>query len=413
MLQIIKSVATANVAAQIRLSYFVDGKPVNKTVEFSKDLYDALLEQADLVNELKPDNFLQDYANIIARVEGMISVTPATTTLRAGNFVEIKGDYFMVIKGVTTRIPVPEAFIKLYEIKAEESVRNAESLLKFWIRFMRNPTLRTRSKSEVKRFAANLVEYISSTVRDHDYYKQLLEEGYSEEKAGVMSMVEEVKITREGLLQTYKVVNPLWNRMTHKYILNENGNVSSTLRDGFTYEVNEDTGAKTLVGVESLKNEDYIFEPKIMHQSGDEFYCGTTKGHDVKVGNVVRLETWGQVNTQLNLTCVKGLHLGGRSYIAGYETVGTETLNCLIDPMNIGYCGGKSVEVLRVIEYYVLSIKDREANNKGFYSSSTYAGMSDAEWTKFKEAVVESDMKALEEMQKQVMKDAQELDALS
>jgi hypothetical protein len=87
------------------------------------------------------------------------------------------------------------------------------------------------------------------------------------------------------------------------------------------------------------------------------------------------LDSWDQVNTNDDQSCVKGLHVGGLYYISGYSG---EIHNVFIDPMHVGAVPDDSTGAIRCKQYFVHS--SLAGVNGSIYHSSEYAKMTDLEW---------------------------------
>jgi hypothetical protein len=58
--------------------------------------------------------------------------------------------------------------------------------------------------------------------------------------------------------------------------------------------------------------------------------------HVIKIGKIHALTAgFGQVNTNDNQSCVKGLHLGGHYYVKSYNGVSSYLVDCLVAPEDI------------------------------------------------------------------------------
>lgn len=314
--------------------------------------------------------------------------------------------FFKSDNGVVSRVPMPKAFVeKLYEC-VDKSL-SVDPLIKLWIRTLRNPNV--RNSQQATDFAERLCGYVMQTFVSPVLRKQYLEEGYSEEVAGELATVPQIPITMEGLMVTKKVVNPLDDMRRMKYVFDENGEVKRVLRDNVKRELDPDTGDVT--ETEDFSAEDHFFEPAIMGKSGDAFKCGDKLGHIIKVGQEMALEDWSQVNCDNSRTCVKGLHCGNQDYINGYETEGSVTLNCFVDPAEIGAipnCQG----IIRVKSLFPYSIKNREDENRNFYHSSHYAAQKDQEWAIAKQEIIDKFNKETAEIADAATAEAAELNEL-
>ena len=137
----------------------------------------------------------------------------------------------------------------------------------------------------------------------------------------------QVKITKEGLLNGYKV---------SKEVLTKYDSETGEQMPRYTRTFNPDTGEIDSEGFPETV-EERLFEPSIMGNRGDAFYCEGNNGysdaqHFIKVGCSHRLADWDQVDTNDNHFCVPGLHVGGLRYIAWYSG---EIHNVFIDSIII------------------------------------------------------------------------------
>ena len=149
-----------------------------------------------------------------------------------------------------------------------------------------------------------------------------------------------------------------------------------------------DTGVVTFAEPEFA--EELLFEPAVMGQGGDAFWCGAKEGHFIRVGETHKLTSWDQVDCDDSHSCVRGLHCGGLRYIEGYQNgEGMVTHNIFVDPMHIGAIIGLGTGndgAMRVKQYFVHSTFT--SVNRNIYHSSKYAELTDAEYdTMVKEAV--------------------------
>jgi hypothetical protein len=140
--------------------------------------------------------------------------------------------------------------------------------------------------------------------------------------------------------------------------------------------------------------EDRLFEPAVMGRGGDAFYCGDNKGHFIKVGQTHRLESWDQVDTNDNRSCVPGLHIGGLYYIAWYSG---EIHNVFVDPMHIGAIPCSDDGAIRCLQYFVHS--SLAGVNGSMYHSSKYAELTDQQWEEMRREIQEDNMRASDKLQ--------------
>lgn len=339
----------------------LDGKPFG--ISYSEEKYTEMKEletraaQATTFEELKTikDQFepliKEDFKTIVETVTPFIGVNKA------------QNKYYLKFEdGTYDDQPLPKALVERI-LKSIEQKIDILPLIKFWIRFRRNPQF-----SEVK--AYKLSNYINKTYIDHDLYQQLLDEGLAQEVAQQMATSYQTPITVEGLLVTYKVSR----EKKTKWTLDADGNKKEVPRYGKT--IDEETGIVTYDEPEFV--EERVYAPAVQGDGGDEFYCDDKLGHIIKVGRRHWLKDWNQVNTNDNVSCKPGLHAGNLDYIRGYQGSGTITHNVFIDPMYIGAITDDGSGALRLKEYFVYG--SFQGVTKSLYHSSTYAAIGDKEF---------------------------------
>jgi len=292
--------------------------------------------------------------------------------------------YYLKYNNVLSKEELPQIFVDKILACVEKNL-TITPLIKCWVRFLRNPKY---SKRKAKLFA----EYINAPYVNRQLVEDLLKEGLSEQIATQRATTTQVSITMEGLICGYKVSQEI----LHRYDLNEDEEVVRKSR--YKKSVDPDTG---LIAYEDPAfDEERLFEPAVMGQQGDEFFCGEKKGHFIRVGQVHYLESWDQVNCNDEVTGKPGLHVGGLRYIEGYQQgEGRVTHNILIDPMDIGAIVGLGTGndgAMRVRRYFVLDTFKKA--NKTIYHSSTYAAMNDAEYAAAVQEAVEKTQAAKDEI---------------
>jgi len=286
--------------------------------------------------------------------------------------------YYLKYNDVVSKKDIPQALVDKILISVEKGI-DITPLIKCWVRFLRNPNF---TDLKAKKFA----EYITAPYLNKDMAAKLMREsGVSQELADQLATTNQVAITIEGLLVGYKASKEILTR----YDLNEGQEVVTKSR--YTKSVDPDTGAITYAEPEFV--EDRLFEPAVVGQSHDAFNCvhnGVDKpGHHIRVGCLHYLPSWDQVDCNDNHSCVKGLHCGGLNYIQGYQSEGTVTHNIFIDPSDIGAIIGTGYGndgAMRVRRYFVHS--SFAGVNKNIYHSSKFAAMTDGEYVKSLEEVV-------------------------
>lgn len=359
----------------------------NFGVSFNKDVYGKMLK---LQEEAENAESLEEVEAIIERFKPLTIENFKTTIEGASEFLQYneKTDQtFLKFNDVVSNVPMPQGFVDRLNESIEKKI-NIEPMIKFWIRVLRNPKL-----TPVK--LKKMVNYINATYLDRTLATEIMEEhGVSQEVADERATTRQVPITKEGLMQTYKV-----SREVRTKFDKETGDKI----DRYTATFDEDTGLKSYDEPEHA--EDRLFEPAVWGQSGDEFSCGSKVGHFIRVGEVHALASWDMVNCDDNRSCVAGLHVGNLDYIRGYQNQNTVTHNVFVDPMLIGAVPDDSSGAIRCKEYMVY---DTFAGpTKSLYRSSSYASKTDGQWDEMKAEAVKIN-KAFVDEAKAKAKEAQE-----
>jgi hypothetical protein len=293
------------------------------------------------------------------------------------------GEFFLQHNNVVSSIPMPEQLVeRIYE--SMDKGLDFMPLVKMWTRWLRNPVLRNKmDKGWGNEFCDRFFNYINLKYVHPTLKKELMEEqGLSEEVAERRATMYQMKITKEGLLNGYKVSNEILT----KFKEGDDGEVVEVPRYKRTFNV--DTGEIESDGLPD-KVEERLFEPAIMGKSGDAFFCEgengySTPNHFIKVGCTHRLPDWSYVNTNDRSSCVKGLHFGGLEYI---DMIGGEIHNIFVDPMHIGAVPDDLTGAARCLQYFVHS--SLAGVNGSIYHSSTYAAKTDEQWAKMREQIIE------------------------
>lgn len=270
-------------------------------------------------------------------------------------------------------IPMPESLVERIMTSIDKNI-DFMPIVKLWTRFLRNPYVKKKGADFVNRFA----DFVNMKYVHPENKKIFLDKGIAEDVATELATVYQIKVTNEGLLNGYKVSREIM----HKFDAESGEEVPR-----YTRTFNVDTGEIESEGLPEFV-EDRLFEPSIMGNGGDAFYCGDNKGHFIRVGQTHRLESWGQVNTNDDRSCVPGLHIGGLYYIAWYSG---EIHNVFVDPMHIGAIPCSSDGAIRCLQYFVHS--SLAGVNGSMYHSSTYAELTDQQWEEMRKEILESNAK--------------------
>ena len=357
------------------------------SVMYDQELYSAMLAVATAANEATDmetynrhiDEFagltVEDFTKKIQDKCEFIYINPATR------------EFFLKHNDVVSNVPMPEALVdRIYE-SMDQGI-DFMPLVKMWTRWLRNPLLKEKGKDFSERFF-NFVnmKYVHPKLKES--YMEI--QGLTEEIAEKRATVYQMKITKEGLLNGYKVSEEVLT----KYDIETGEQI-----DRYKRTFNPDTGEIDSDGLPEHV-EDRLFQPSIMGTGGDAFFCEgsngyTAPGHFIKVGCTHRLPDWSYVDTRDHVSCVKGLHVGGLKYIAWYSG---EIHNVFIDPMHVGAIPDDVDGAIRCLQYFVHS--SLSGVNGSIYHSSGYAAKTDQEWAEMRAEIVkqyaEDSNKILEE----------------
>ena len=362
------------------------------SVTYDQNLYDAMIKVANAANDatdmetykLHLGEFesltVEDYTKIIQDKCEFIYVNPSS------------GDFFLKVGDVVTNQPMPKALVdRIYE--SIDMGIDFEPLVKMWTRWLRNPLLKEKGQNFSERF----FNFVNMKYVHPKLMKELVEEqGLTEEVAERRATMYQMKITKEGLLNGYKVSK----EVLHKYDAESGERV-----DRYKRTFNPDTGEIDSEGIPEVV-EDRLFEPAIMGSGGDAFSCEgsngfNSDGHFIKVGCSHRLPSWDCVNTNDDRSCVPGLHVGGLKYISFYSG---EIHNVFIDPMHVGAIPDDVDGAIRCLQYFVHS--SLAGVNGSIYHSSTYAAKTDQEWEDMRKDILTEyldQVNQIQESRKQLM----------
>ena len=278
-------------------------------------------------------------------------------------------------------MPMPQSLVDRIMDSIDKNI-DFLPVIKLWTRFLRNPLLKNKGADFAERFA----DFVNMRYVHPANKAVYLEKGLAEDVAIELATVYQIKITNEGLLNGYKVSREL----LHSFDVETGEKV-----DRYKRTFNVDTGEIESEGLPQYI-EDRVFEPAVMSTGGDAFYCGDNKGHHIKVGQTHSLESWDQINTNDNATCVPGLHIGGLRYIAWYAG---EIHNVFVDPMHIGAIPDSSDGAIRCLQYFVHS--SLAGVNGSMYHSSTYAAMTDEQWATLRLEIMTGNLEKVEQLRKE------------
>jgi hypothetical protein len=368
------------------------------SLKYSKEAYEKLSKRADKANSAETvEEYKKQVAKLLKKAtEYQLSVDQYITT--ACDWVmydQHQGKYYLAVDGEpVTTLAMPQSLVDRIIESVDKGI-DFMPVVKLWTRFLRNPWLETKGEEFAERFA----DFVNMTYVRPDVVKDLTEvKGYSEEVAKKLATVYQIKITKEGLLNGYKVSKEIF----HKFDA-ETGEMINRYKRTF----NVNTGEIESEGLPEFV-EDRIFEPAVMGTSGDAFYCGEELGHFIKVGKTHALQSWDQVNTNDSITCVPGLHVGGLYYINWYSG---EIHNIFVDPMHIGAIPDSNDGAIRCKQYFVHS--SLEGVNGSMYHSSEYAALTDEEWLQMRKDIQSNMIMTFNEVSDNLTKEVLNLQSIS
>ena len=357
--------------------------PFSRTYE--KDIYEQMVElagQADTAATVEEYNgILSEFA--LLATEDLTELNLKVTFAGCDSYLykDAAGRYFIKFgQKDTVNVPLPESLVNRIYDSINVGI-DVDPIVKLWMRWLRNPILRKKNKEgKGEEFTKRFFEFIDMKYVHPKLRLEFMEDhGLSEELATERATMYQVKVTREGLVNAFKVSEEIMTKYD-----TETGEEVPRYQRTF----NIDTGEIESDGLPEHV-EDRLFQPAIKRQSGDAFYCEGANGYDkpqhfIKVGCVHRLPSWDMVNTDDNQSCVPGLHVGGLKYIAWYSG---EIHNIFVDPMHVGAVPDSQDGAIRCLQYFVHS--SMAGVNGSIYHSSAYAAKTDEQWEEMKNDLIE------------------------
>jgi len=374
----------------------------NFSVPYSKELWDEMVKVNE---EFTQVSTFEVAAKVVDKFKSLTDKDPKAEIEQITDFMTFNPKtrtYHLKQGDNTSKVPMPKNLVDKIKLAADKDLP-VDPLIKFYTRALRNPKVaKAKRLSDATAFLEKLFSYVFRTFVSQSLLKQFMEEdGFSREVATEMATVPQTPITMEGLLCTKKVVDIKEQSQRYKWVLDDDGNKKQVLRDNVKKTIDEESGEVSIEDPQYA--EDWVFWPAI-YKIGESFYCGdekdAPKGNDIRVGKECRLESWASVNTNDNQRCVKGLHTGNQDYINGWESPDNVTLNCFVDPADIGAAPGD--DMIRVLRLFPHSIKSRDIDNRNLYHSSDYAAKGDKRWAEYRKEAIDDINAKLEEYKKQL-----------
>ncbi len=357
------------------------------SVNYSEDTYRKMMELSDRQQSVTT---MDEYNALMEEFAKLTVQDYKTTVETACPWIYVNegtGEFFLKHEGVVSSIPMPEALVdRIFESLDKEV--DFMPLVRMWVRFLRNPNLNKEGKGAA--FGEKFFNFVNMKYVHPKLKQEFIEDhGLTEEAAIERATMYQMKVTKEGLLNGYKVSREI----EYKYATDENGERCEVPRYERTF--NPDTGEIDSDG-KPEHVEDRLFEPSMMGKGGNAFTCEGANGYDsaghfIKVGCKHALDSWDMVNIDDSRSCVPGLHVGGLKYIAWYSG---EIHNVFIDPMHVGAVPDDVDGAIRCKEYFVHS--SLVGVNGSIYHSSTYAKATDEQWKEMLEEAVVVHIEAVE-----------------
>jgi len=309
-------------------------------------------------------------------------------------FNPISKEYYLQFDKFRSKQPIPwqlQAYIE------ESYDKNLDFLpvLKAWARLLTNPRY-------TPAMASYFSTYISTCYLDKAEKTRLMEDDSLEEQTATnIATYQDIAITQEGLLATYKVAE----MVTWKWVMEADADgvfhkVQNPLYKVIPAVLDPTTG--TVLEEEKIIKpahlEEFLFTPAIW-KSGDKFYSGNKLGYVYKVGEVQSLPKNARRNLN-NSNGGGGLYIGGLNYIEFYRGGDhNHVLTCFVDPADIlsFQSEGNAIRVDALMPY---NVWDEEATLKGMYHSSDYGKMSAERVDELIKEAVANDVDIIKETQR-------------
>jgi hypothetical protein len=283
----------------------------------------------------------------------------------------ITKEYFLAFENYRSKKPIPQVLVDLIEESYDKDI-DFMPILKAWARLLNNPRY---TKEMGNYFAAYLK---AQFVDDVEMNRLINEEKIEPSVAREMATYQDISISKEGLLVTYKVAEIVtWEwMMVHDA---ENDTYTKKLKNKYKVipaQLDPTTG-EVLVPESYEKPdflEDYLFTPAI-HKNGDKFYSGNKLGYVYEIGKMQHLPKKANRNLQ-NTFGGGGLYTGGLNYIKNYKNDKCKVLVCFVNPADIISYQDEG-QAFRTDAIFPNNVWDLDVPLKGIYHSSDYDKMSE------------------------------------
>jgi len=285
-------------------------------------------------------------------------------------FKPLTNEYFLAFEGYRSKQAIPQVLRDIIENSYDKDI-DFMPVIKAWALLLTNP-----------RYTPKMAEYFSiylatNFVDEEEVTRLMEEEDYDEKIARTLATYQDIALTQEGLLATYKVAEIV----TWKYMmeLQDDGSYLKVMNDSLKrIPAVIDTVTGEILEEEKFEKpdtkEEFIFTPAIC-KSGHKFYSGDQIGYIYQVGKMQYLPEEAPRNLS-NTFGGGGLYIGGLNYVKGYRSSGTHVLTCFVSPADIISFQDLG-HAIRVDALMPNNIWDETATLAGTYHSSDYGKMSE------------------------------------
>lgn len=350
----------------------VDGKPFNITrteeaVKFLTEARDTNAPSASIIQFIEASKLGE-----VAMSNKYLVYSPITK------------EYYLAFENYRSKKAIPKVLVDLIEESYDKDI-DFMPILKAWARLLNNP----RYTTEMGNYFA---KYLKAEYIDDVEEKRLIEEEKIDPAlARNMATYQDISISKEGLLVTYKVAEIVtWEwLMVHD---KENDTYTKKLKNKYkTIPAQLDPTTGEVITPESYEKpeflEDFLFTPAI-HKNGDKFFSGNKLGYVYEVGKMQYLPKKALRNLQ-NTFGGGGLYTGGLNYIKNYKNENRKVLVCFVNPADIISYQDEG-QAFRTDAIFPNNVWDLDVPLKGIYHSSEYDKMSEERLEEImKEAVAE------------------------
>jgi hypothetical protein len=325
----------------------------NFSIPFTKEKYENIKGLEEHAKTAKTHEILKgiyltmddevkvDYKSLmVASVEGLIYRKDTKT-------------YHLAMGEGFSDLYLPEVLVNKVIDNYSRGIENTP-IVNMFRRFIYNPKP-TQERLDM------LANYVTQTWFDAEEADRLMEEqGLSEEVAKVYATYNNIQITTEGYLRTYKVVDIINNEETRE------NSKSLPMRDERGRFIK---GAKAEEAKKFL--EDIDFTPAI-YKCGDKFFSNGILGYKYKIGELAALPDWSYTSLVDESYHDKGLHNGGLSYIQGYLSGDRQLLDVFVCPSQIAKFTDHGLGEMTCKEFYIYGATYMDGNMKSLYHTSNY-----------------------------------------